>query len=158
MKDSQALLGIGDDSEDLHRGTTAGATQGVHLIHLCQQPCPGSAGLLGGHGLIRGVAQGRAEAHSRLRLVIPLPALGSQADKVGLAGPCAARSGGIQTVATNQSCAGVGKVLQDFDQELCGGEQPGVCSEVGIGLMLTLHLLCRSGAKESDLVVQHLDA
>jgi len=36
MKDSQDLWGIGDDSEDLHRGTTAGATQGVHLIHLCQ--------------------------------------------------------------------------------------------------------------------------
>jgi hypothetical protein len=29
---------------------------------------------------------------------------------------------------------------------------------VFLGLMLTLHLLCRSGAKESDLIVQHLDA
>src|SRR5271157_6025901 len=75
--------------------------------------------------------QGRG-AQRRLRLVIPPPALGSQAGKVGLAGPRAARSRGIQTVATNQSCVGVGKVLQDFDQELCGGEQRGVCSEVGI--------------------------
>jgi hypothetical protein len=90
--------------------------------------------------------------------VVLLSALGSQAGKVGLAGPCATGARGIQPVATNQAGVGVGKVLQELDEELQGGEQPGVCLDVRIGLMLTLHLLCRSGAKESDLVVQHLDA
>ena len=54
-EDSQALLRIGDDGEDPHRGTTAGAAQGIHLINLCEQSDPGGAGLYGGHGLIRGV-------------------------------------------------------------------------------------------------------
>jgi len=158
VEDSQDLLGIGDNGEDPHLGTTAGAAQRVNLVNLCEQSCPGGAGLLDRHGLIQGARGGRSEAQSRLRLVVLLPPLWSQAGKVGLAGPCAMGARGIQPVATNQAGAGVRKVLQDLDKELCGGEQLGLCVEVRIGLMLTLHLLCRSGAKESDLVVQHHDA
>ena len=41
-------------------------------------------------------------AQSRLRLLVLLPALGSQAEQVGLAVPCIARSRGIQRVTANQ--------------------------------------------------------
>ena len=91
----------------------------------------GGAGLHGGHGLIRGVLQGRAEAHSGLRLVVLLPALGSQVQEVRLAGPCTTRSRRVQPITTNQAGASIGKVLQNFDQELCCGEHSGVCAEVG---------------------------
>ena len=131
-EDPEDLLGIGNDGEDPHRGTTAGTTQGVNFVHLCEQSCPGGAGLLGRHGLIQGVLGGCAEAQSRLRLVVLLPPLWSQAGKVGLAGPCATGTRGIQPIATNQAGAGVRKVLQDLDKELWCGEQPGVCAEVRI--------------------------
>ena len=61
----------------------------VNFVDLCEQPCPGGAGLLGRHGLIQGVLGGCAEAQGRLLLVVLLPALWSQAGKVGPAGPCA---------------------------------------------------------------------
>jgi len=69
-----------------------------------------------------------------------------------------AGSGRIQSVSACQVCPRVRQVLEQLDEELQSWEQTTVCLEVRIGLMLTLHLLCRSGAKESDLVVQHLYA
>jgi len=64
----------------------------IHLIHLREQPCPTGAGLRGGHGLIHGALGGGAQAQSRLTLVVLLPALGSQASEVGLAGPPSRRA------------------------------------------------------------------
>jgi hypothetical protein len=90
--------------------------------------------------------------------VLLQPPPGGQAHQPGLFNPCAAGTGGVQPVAAHQVGPSIGQVLQELDEELQGGEQPGVRLEVLIGLMLTLHLLCRSGAKESDLIVQHLDA
>jgi hypothetical protein len=80
---------IGEPQRVPHEGLSLfaarpAAAYEVHLTHLCQQPCPGSEGLLGGHGLICGFPQGRTEAHSRSRLVVPRPALGSQAGRWGL--------------------------------------------------------------------------
>src|SRR5208337_1321809 len=88
-EDSEDLRGIGDDGEDPHLGTTAGTAQGVNFVDLCEQPCPCSRGLSGRHGLIRDVLLGWTEAQSKLRLLVLLPALWSQAEKVGLALPCA---------------------------------------------------------------------
>ena len=53
--------------------------------------------------------------------MVLLPALGSQAGKVGLAGPCTTGARGIQPIATNQAGAGVREVLQDLDKELWAG-------------------------------------
>ena len=52
----------------------------------------------------------------------------------------------------------IGKVLQEVDKKPDRGEQLLVCPEVRIGLMLTLHLLCRKGVKKWDLSVYDLDA
>jgi hypothetical protein len=90
--------------------------------------------------------------------VLLFPALGGEADQVGLARPRPTGAGGVQAVATDQVGPCIRKVLQEVDEKPDRGEQLLVCLEVRIGLMLTLHLLCRSGAKESDLIVQHLDA
>ncbi len=52
----------------------------------------------------------------------------------------------------------IGKVLQEVDNKLDRGEKLLVGFEVRIGLMLTLHLLCRSGVEEWELSVYDLDA
>ena len=75
-----------------------------------------------------------AEVQSRLPLVVLLPALGSQAGKVGRAGPCTTGARAIQPIARNQAGAGIRKVLQDLDKELCRGEQLGIRVEVRIVL------------------------
>ena len=156
-EDSQALLRIGDDwplaaqarlpaqtrtrigepqrvqrkGFSLSAARPAAAYE-IHLINLCEQSDPGGAGLHSGHGLIRSVLEGWAEAHSGLRLVVLLLALGSQAQEVRLAVPCTTRSRRVQPITTNQAGASIGNVLQNFDQELCCGEQSGVCAEVGV--------------------------
>jgi hypothetical protein len=93
--------------------------QGVNFVDLCEQPSPGRTGLLDGHGLIGRVLLGWAEAQSWLRLVVLLPALGSQAEQMGLAEPCTTRSRGVLTVAANQPGLRIRKVLHDFDEKLC---------------------------------------
>ena len=52
-----------------------------------EQSGPSGAGLSGGHGLTRRVLLGWAEAQSRLRMVVLLPALWSEAEEIGFAKP-----------------------------------------------------------------------
>jgi hypothetical protein len=49
-------------------------------------------------------------------------------------------------------------VLKQLGEEVGGAEDLEVGAEIGVVLMLTLYLLCRSGVKKMDLSVQHLDA
>ena len=79
-EDSPDLLGIGDEGEDPHLGSTAQAAQRIDFVDLCEQPCPSSTGLHGGHGQIGPVLVDLAEAEGGLLLVLRLPSFWSQAE------------------------------------------------------------------------------
>jgi len=138
VEDSQDLLGIGDNGEDPHLGTTAGAAQRVNLVNLCEQSCPGGAGLLDRHGLI----QGAREAVPRLRAGCGWWSFCHPVEPGGQGRACGTMCHGSarNTTRSDESggCRGQ-EGAAGLDKELCGGEQLGLCVEVRIGLMLTLH-------------------
>jgi hypothetical protein len=94
----------------------------VRVVDLLDQTSPGGAAVLGRHGELRRGLLWRADAQGWLGLMVAPPSLGSEADEVGLAGPCTASPRGVQTIRANQSAAGIREALEDFDEKPDGGE------------------------------------
>ena len=107
-QDLSHLGSIGDDGKDAHGRAAAGAAQGapagwrllppseVNLVHFRDQTGPSGTGLLCGDGqLLRFLLEGNSGLGLGLRAVLLLPALGGEAEEVGLACPCTTGSGGV---------------------------------------------------------------
>ena len=86
-QDLEDLHGVGDHGDDLHGLVASRAAQGVRFVDLLDQGSQGGAALFGGYGQLGFRLLGRADAEEWLAWMIALPALGSETDQVGLAGP-----------------------------------------------------------------------
>ena len=83
-------------------------------------------------GGVRLLLVGLAEVGGGLQGVLLLPALGGEADQVGLARPRPTGTGGVQTVATDHVGSRIREVLHEVDENPDRGEQLLVCLEVRI--------------------------
>jgi hypothetical protein len=166
-QDLAKLARIRDERDELHRRSATRTDQGIDLVDFRNQSRPRGAGGALGDGMCRGVSVGDGR-RSSMRVS---PANRGDTGDVRQTLPARLASGRVQAVVMDRAnvpggatavcfAAGCrpGDELRKSGDEVRGVPERGVVLEVGIVLMLTLHLLCRSGAKESDLVVQHLDA
>jgi hypothetical protein len=116
LEDPEDLRRIRDDGDDLHGAVTAVTAERVGVVDLLYQACPCGAALLARDGQLGLVLLGRADMDRRLRLVVALPSLRSEADEVRLARPGAAGARGVQAVAANQMGPSVREVLSNLSR------------------------------------------
>ena len=142
---------VHDDGEDLHRAAALGTLQRIHLVDLGDQACP-CGGCLARFHLLVGLLRRAAGSGARSG-VGSMPGAAGQTNQMRHPAPGASTPRGVEPVATDIVGALGWDMGGEFGNEIGDCEELEVLLEIGVVLMLTLHLLCRGGVEESHLSI-----